>query len=318
MSNRGHNGGFDPFRDARGRWATGPASASRPPGEPWAVHENVAVHSVSDAQGSRYEIWDGDTHVHSYVATRANWREARDAANTHARQLAAASAPAPAPRPAPTPAPAPAAPVAWKPRMTPAEADRWGADSVLTQTFAHSVRSRELYRMKDIEQKGFKAEHEGTHGAARWGSGIYLAFDGEKYDHTRPMYEEWMESGKTFQTRVNVKRPYTITIGSRDEPDPKQWLPKDRHDDFDARVKAAYNRQWPIGQRQPSNFRYNTRTPYWVFKDILKEYGYDALIIDGGGIATGGHQLLVFDPKNVTIVGEEPFDHGPYEPNDLL
>jgi hypothetical protein len=202
--------------------------------------------------------------------------------------------------------------------MTPAEADRWGADSVLKQTFAHSVRSRELYRMKDIEQQGFKAEHEGTHGAARWGTGVYLAFDGEKYDHTRQMYEQWMESGKTFQMRVNVKRPFRMIVESNADPDPKRWLPKEKHAEFDRREREAYVKQWPPGLRQPPNFRYNSRTGYWVFKEMLKEFGYDSLIIVGDGIKTGGHQLIVFDPKNVTIVGEESFDRGPYEPPDLL
>ena len=111
MSKAGYRGGFNPFRDNHGHWTTGAggesasasrpsgptgatAPASRPTGTPHAVHGDVSVHSVSDGQGSRYEVWRGTTHVQSYEATRTTWRQARADAVAHAERSAT---PPPAP-----------------------------------------------------------------------------------------------------------------------------------------------------------------------------------------------------------------------------
>ncbi len=127
-----------------------------------------------------------------------------------------------------------------------------------------------------------------------------------------------MERGTTYEARVNVKRPFKIDIGGDDQPNMDRYLTPALKAQFDERVKADYARQRLRAGPHPSRyFRFNSHTPYQVFKEILHEHGYDALIVDGSGIATGGKQLVVFDPTNVTIVGTERFENEPYEP-DLL
>jgi len=132
------------------------------------------------------ELWHGDQFISETRLTRAHRTEMaalraeadRLAGPTPAATPAAAPAPAQTPaRPAPAPTPPPAKPappkaVAWRPELTPEEADVWAKDSVIKDTLFHSVRERDMYRMKDVLRKGFDANHEGAHGFPRWGTGI--------------------------------------------------------------------------------------------------------------------------------------------------
>jgi len=187
---RGNNNGFNPYRDSHGRYAAGGSAARTPHPDARETYRQGAVRVLQPparADGTYWaELWHGDQFISETRLTRAHRTEMaalraeadRLAGPTPAATPAAAPAPAQTPaRPAPAPTPPPAKPappkaVAWRPELTPEEADVWAKDSVIKDTLFHSVRERDMYRMKDVLRKGFDANHEGAHGFPRWGTGI--------------------------------------------------------------------------------------------------------------------------------------------------
>jgi hypothetical protein len=306
----GHNGGYNEHRDSHGRFAAGLRVPHPDAKEVFREGTVRILHPPARADGSYHaELWNGDQLVSETRLTRA-----------HRSEMAALQATAVALANAPQPSPivAPPAVVSWKAAMTKEEADVWAKDSAIPEELFHMVRARDAYRMPAILANGFKADHNGSHGTPRWGDGIYLAYGGVL--GSKGLYQSWMEKGDAYTIRVNVKRPFKIEVGGDDRPDMKKWLPVAMRAAYEDRITAAYaTERLQAGPRPSQNFRSNSRIPYQIFKEIVAENGYDALLIGGSGIHTGGKQLLVFDPKNVTITGKEPFVYErSYDEEDFL
>lgn len=100
MSKAGNNGGFNPFRDGNGRWATRNSDADKRPTPPAGKRYSLTSsaggpdpkHPVKHeaASGAKvvmtktsYQVWHGDKLVHEVPATR-NWRQDAQAAKTFA------------------------------------------------------------------------------------------------------------------------------------------------------------------------------------------------------------------------------------------
>jgi hypothetical protein len=86
---------------------------------------------------------------------------------------------------------------AWKPVMTPAEAEAWAKDSALQGQAWHGT-SKEA--AAEIERNGFAVKHEGTFGRT-YGHGVYMVY-GEAPDEA----ELYGGGGVLLETRVNVRR----------------------------------------------------------------------------------------------------------------
>lgn len=179
----------------------------------------------------------------------------------------------------------------WKPVMSTTEAAKWSAKSAYQEPVFHVTRKTAA---SAIRNDGFKTEGE-TFGKL-WGDGVYVATD----DATTAIYqaEAKQEMGftpATLKLRLNVRKIYDYKPGYGDSAfDLAAKLPggRARLDELTGEYLArSFAGTWKGDPRAAA------------LRDMLTENGYDALKISAPGeIGVGGNQIIVFDPKRVTVV----------------
>jgi hypothetical protein len=180
--------------------------------------------------------------------------------------------PAPLPIEPVSPAPRP-----WLPSMTSAEADEWAAGSVYANDeFYHITKGVEAER--SIMREGFDLSRRKF--GRVWGDGVYVGLD----DDTAQMYQSWTGPGaRKLVIKVKVQNPLVIQE------------PGFEHFNQDYIVSRALN----VTRGQAT-----TMLKRRSITEILEGEGYDALRIDALDVegAVGGRQMIVFNPKNITVV----------------
>lgn len=185
----------------------------------------------------------------------------------------------------------------WKPSMTPAEADEWAKNSLVKDTLYFVGDRRNLPRIKD---EGFDLAAVGS--LRRWGDAVYLGMDTDSRDFYLKVKREAGKDPGVLRVRANVQRPLVIDIGKKRE------FPKDI---------GSLIRLFPPRIRSELEGQAAALGSYEAgFTKVLQGMGYDSLLyvsskprkLKTGGLnwnIAGGNQLVVFDPEQVTVVGEE-------------
>lgn len=176
--------------------------------------------------------------------------------------------------------------IAWQPSMSPEEAKQWSADSARPGLFYRSVAP---YQVSSIEKYGVRPSTRYV-----YGPGVYLASDVDTAEFYRTLKLRDFDSGKIegatddgiIAFRVRVKNP--LVVDSR-------------------YIGTTYGQAAAraVLERIPgleNKFFYNPGGKDW--EKTLREHGYDAVEIRNPWIdpAVGGNQLIVLDPKAVTMV----------------
>lgn len=187
----------------------------------------------------------------------------------------------PAPPPAaPVPIPEPVAPAPgrpWRASMTKAEADEWASGSAFqNEEFAHVTKGVDTERA--IMRDGFDL---GKKKFGRvWGDGVYVGLD----DETAQMYRSWTGPGaRKMAIKVRVENPFVIQQSAKSR-FTQEYIVSRALDISEARARTMLQKQ--------------------AITEILEGAGYDALRIEALSVegAIGGNQMVVFNPKNVTVI----------------
>lgn len=172
----------------------------------------------------------------------------------------------------------------WKPSMTRAEAEAWVKNSAVPGDTWHVTRSENA---EGISQKGFTKGFDLSRKAFGrvWGDGVYVSDNPE----TSKMYEQWVTMGSDnppsrLTLKVNVEKVFEYDM-------------------------AAGNNIFSLPERIDTalgtNFRYESSSVTGGMIDALKANGYGAIRIKAPypqDTSSGGDQVVVFDPKSVTVV----------------
>lgn len=172
----------------------------------------------------------------------------------------------------------------WEPSMPRAKAEQWVRGSALPDDFYHVTTNAKAAR--SIEQGGFDLGHEGF--GRQWGEGVYVGPDQAAVD----LYKGWTgPSAETLTLKVNSINPaiYDASTGPKDF-DIYDVLARI----MDSTTDEADRLLNPVGKR------------YRTLDQVLGENGYDALVLRNvpGASEAGGNQIIVFDPKKVTVINE--------------
>ena len=157
-------------------------------------------------------------------------------------------------------------PGGWKASMSRAEANDWASESVLTEDFYHGTPSKAVATKIGNEGFNLEASTRGS-GSNPLGKGVYLS-------DAQSIAEGYQigDAGKTLTIKVNVKKVAKL-------------------DDVMEIVKADF--QGPLNDPAVKAKVGSHIT------NALKAKGFDAIYYDGL------HELVVFDPRNITIVLDE-------------
>lgn len=161
----------------------------------------------------------------------------------------------------------------WKPTMTPEEADRWASDSVIQEVMYHGTGTD--VAASGIMSSGFDLSKIGTSTSNRgvYGAGVYLTETHSVADVYAALGN--VTEGAVITTRVNLKNPV-------------EYLSLFRNEEFI---------QWQAAYAGPNE----------AFPDALSSFlqsaGYDGVIKRGSDKKIA--ELVVFDPRNIVVVGSE-------------
>lgn len=188
------------------------------------------------------------------------------------------------PIPAPKPVEAPPAPTPkkprrprWAPSMTAEAAERWVEGSALAdETFYHVTANSDT--AQSIMTEGFDLSKKKF--GRVWGDGVYVGLDEE----TAEMYKSWTgAAAQKLTIKVRVKKVFDLHLGERKYMDKREIVMKALNvEEVDAYVMLTSQ----------------------SLSEVLADAGYDALrvIPDAVESSVGGRQMVVFNPKNVTVI----------------
>lgn len=231
--------------------------------------------------------------------------------------------------------------VPWKPMMTREEAEEWARDSKVQELTTFVGTKSKIERIKT---NGFDLGKSNTGSGNVWGTGLYSSLSsklvvlpdqnedgswGKRVEHPESAkYKTWKKRRPggvgVVRLKVNVQNPATIEVNDPDSGSVtamEHWVMKQvaggKH--LEGVDEVLGNREptaadftdplgeidWDAYERAEENF-YNQSISE-RFSEFLQKNGYDSLIVteDGFSDAVGGSQIVVFDPKNVTVVEPE-------------
>lgn len=229
------------------------------------------------------------------------------------------SPPKPAPKPVPKP---PEAPKVWRPAMPRAEADLWARQGDLSRPLYH-VTSPE--GAQGITANGFDLSR--TKWGRVWGNGAYMSDTAA----SEAMYssafanptkiELRVFSRKTLKAQITSAEPYEWGYGNLWNGAARDGIPRGEiQGAYTKKLREIEDRNNTIkdkilkdngGVRDNSYYdALNTdkrlvRDPNaQALTETLQDYGYDAIDLheEIHSSSVGGSQVIVFDPKRVTVV----------------
>jgi hypothetical protein len=203
-------------------------------------------------------------------------------------------------------------------RLTKAEADAFTANSAIKKELTHVTTSKEA--AEAIASGGFKLT--GRLGGKYFGDGVYLGTDSTTTKFYQKYIGESYDEPVTLKLRVNVQNPLRVNVGD--------WNAMQVQREVIGRQIAkqaglAKEYQSSVSSMNATNReiveKYN-KTKHgtldehkkkngWVedvsataVKRVLESAGYDSLEIVDKKFRqdVGGNQLVVFDPKRVTVI----------------
>lgn len=175
----------------------------------------------------------------------------------------------------------------WKPAMNVAMAEKWNMGSAIQGDVFHVTADKNL---RPITTKGvIKGFDLSIRKFGRvWGNGVYMSDNQETID----MYRDWSGGeATTLRMRVNAKNVFVLKEGETYNENGDYLSPRGY---VNAHVSKKLGRELTINETMSLD-------------TMLVAGGYDAMHLipkygptDG---ASGGDQIVVFDPKNVVVVG---------------
>lgn len=220
---------------------------------------------------------------------------------------------------------APAAP-AWQPSMSKSEADAWAKGSVIPNVQKHVTAA---FAERAIMQEGFDLSYKW---ARVWGDGVYMTDTPEVVDFYKHIKRLKDGSAEVLDLRVNVKKVLDV-VPYEDKPYfavkyVVDALPGAVRTQFGITEDIIYEEARQLGVEirakimkaadeglDPGDIMLRDYGDRWVASSDLNWYiltrkleaaGYDAIRVfdrlDAGvSSGIGGDQLIVFNPKNVTV-----------------
>ncbi len=152
----------------------------------------------------------------------------------------------------------------WSPTMSQVEADAWAKDSVVKETLYHGTSSDAA---QSIRSEGFDTGSLGRAGS-NYGNGVYLTAKRDQADY---FGAQRGDGSVTLETKVNVKNPAN-------------------EDDYKEAVKN-YDRSVFTSSMDAFD---EARAEAKAITAELQRQGFDSVVTSD--------QVVVFDPKNVTVV----------------
>jgi hypothetical protein len=247
----------------------------------------------------------------------------RDAAIAKAKAEASKKAEPAAPPTEPSP-PTRDKSIAWKPTMSAAEAEAWSRDSVIKDELTHVTTGDAATA---IQREGFRHDLKENMGRI-WGNGTYLGTGPESAEY----YREWTKNPQTLKIKVNIKKVLDFDA-TGENPTATQALDTlvgrlGKREEFERLSKQAEDRNAAVMKEfrtvrraDPKAYRGEAgdkwladhgyvaeRTEYerTIFMGMLRADGYDAVRVTQKSFTAGvgGSQLIVLDPKKITVVHE--------------
>lgn len=201
--------------------------------------------------------------------------------------------------------------VRWRPTMGRGDAERWSSSSAAPGPHYH-VTSTDA--AAGIRAEGFEVPRVVTFGRA-FGNGVYLTDDAGVADYYAGELK-WA-TPERLEVRVNVAKVLEVDVSGIDAATlpfgtgvtEAAWerivaaVPggAKRLDELAAELERT---MFAAGE-QDGRYSVATKARRQALTELLREHGYDALrIVERGGVSDhiGGTQLVVLDPKAVTVV----------------
>lgn len=203
----------------------------------------------------------------------------------------------------------------WSPSMTEREAREWTASSAYKDPVYHATSKQGA---EAIPREGFRLSLRKVGRA--YGNGVYVGLKASDVETYRKLYS----GGETLELRTNVRKVLDVDREMkkvRDRGDLAKMVrprPQDsmraisrnlgQQDSFDKMVRhirrqnSRLSRELRSGKvsQDEYNQRYADFPESEAFSYIAQRTGYDAIKLTGGRARIG--MMVVFDPKNVTVV----------------
>jgi SPP1 gp7 family putative phage head morphogenesis protein len=173
-------------------------------------------------------------------------------------------------------------PVEWQPSMSREQAERWVSNSAYKDDVYHVTKG--VANERSIAANGFDLSKRNF--GRMWGDGVYVGTD----DETAELYRSWTGPGaRKLTIKTNVENPFRFVISNP------------QLDDVDI-ISQALN----IPRREAQSMwesRIGSKSE--ELTRLLSNAGYDALeIVESFESAAGGNQIVIFDPRKVTVISD--------------
>lgn len=215
----------------------------------------------------------------------------------------------------------------WQPSMSEPDAERWAADSVVTQTVQHVTYAENVDSLK---QDGFDLNRSAW--GRVWGDGVYVTDDKTTAEFYRTGMQHGGRVAVVVNLKIDVRNPLEVRIGQEGMYSLWRSLPPEAEQRFHALLKEARDEGDHIFKNAPySGLRPGQLTQEKVaereryfeeaFKTakfgnadpdaqaltmVVQEWGYDAIHITESVFTeeVGGQQWVIFDPQKVVILDD--------------
>ena len=171
------------------------------------------------------------------------------------------------------------------------EAERWNKNSIIRETYSHVT---EYSYVRLIMKDGFNTS--GRKFGKTWGNGVYLSNNREALNYYK---KGFYGKGKEIQLKINVKKllRWDMNVDTTQGYTMKNAILRKagvKIEDYNKLIDSLKQQLGVSGADAEA------------FTRLLKAKGYDGLeIIQKAGefnIGIGGSQIVIFDPKNISVL----------------
>jgi hypothetical protein len=160
--------------------------------------------------------------------------------------------------------------IEWKPSMTASEAEAWSANSSTPGPYYHVTNQAAV---EPISNSGFRVDSVGF--GRTWGDGVYMSNDRAWLaDYEGP-------DTKTLELRANTQNPLVVDLANKRT----------------KALNAEFAERYAGWQEAYNEVRETTFGWESAVSRTAKKLGFDSILVTGDDA-----QLIVFDPKRVTVV----------------